>query len=424
MTPHLWKAPSVNTPVDATVTVPGSKSLTNRYLVAAALASAPSIIRSPLRSRDTELMADALRSLGTTITTDNDHEWCIAPPDTFRGSTRIDCGLAGTVMRFIPPLAALAIGPVRIDGDKQAYGRPMSPVIDGLTQLGVNVQEETPGHLPFTVEGTGHVRGGVIEIDASASSQFVSGLLLAGARFDHGLTIRHSGGAVPSLPHIAMTIDVLRSRGVIVDQPSAASWQVLPGTIEPAEVTVEPDLSNAGPFLAAAMVTGGCVRIPSWPQHTTQAGDALRAILANMGADISLTNSHLAVHGGDEIRGLNANLHEIGELAPTIAALAALASTPSTLSGIGHLRGHETDRLAALTTELNRLGGNVEEGPDFLHITPAPLHSGTWRSYADHRMATAGAILGLAVPGVLVEDIATTAKTLPDFPHMWTKMLR
>ncbi|NMR20814.1 3-phosphoshikimate 1-carboxyvinyltransferase [Cellulomonas fimi] len=420
-----WPAPAAAGPLDATVEVPGSKSLTNRYLVLASLADGPGRLRGALRSRDTVLMAEALAALGVAIEPADDvpSDWRVTP-GTLRGPATIDCGLAGTVMRFLPAVAALADGPVRFDGDEGARARPMAPVLTALAALGVGIPEQAPGgYLPFTVAGRGAVRGGQVDVDASGSSQFVSGLLLAAARFEQGLTLRHTGATLPSLPHIDMTVQVLREAGVEVDDSRPTIWRVEPGPIRARDVRVEPDLSNAGPFLAAALVVGGTVRVPGWPASTTQPGALLAGILERMGATTTLDGDVLAVSGTGVVHGLDLDLHEAGELAPTIAALAALADSPTRLRGIAHLRGHETDRLAALATEITRLGGQAEQTSDGLVITPRPLHAGTVRTYHDHRMATAGAILGLRVPGLRVEDVATTAKTLPDFVGMWHGML-
>lgn len=426
--PGDWPAPTAVGPVRAVVPVPGSKSATNRALVLAALASERSVLRSALDARDTRLMVDALAALGVALE--------VAAPDAvgnvditvtpgpLTGPARIDVGLAGTVMRFVPPVAALASGPVAFDGDEQARHRPMTTTIHALRALGVTV---TGDGLPFTVEATGHVAGGRLTIDASSSSQFVSALLLAGARFDEGLALTHAGPPVPSAPHIEMTVAMLRERGVHV-QADGTSWHVLPGPIAGIDAVIEPDLSNAAPFLAAAMATRGSVTIPHWPTTTTQPGDALRDLLARMGASIELrTDAHgitsLTVAMDGPIHGIDADLGEVGELTPTLAALAALAHEPSRLRGIAHLRGHETDRLAALATELSRIGCRAEETPDGLVIEPGDLRPARFRTYADHRMATAGAIIGLVVPGVIVEDVATTEKTIPDFPGRWGRML-
>lgn len=423
-----WPAPVPLAPVEASVTVPGSKSLTNRYLVLAALAGDTSRLRRPLRSRDTLLMADALRVLGAVITDhagddDSDDDWVIEP-GPIRGGGHIDCGLAGTVMRFLPPVAALADGPVSFDGDPHARKRPMGAVLEALESLGVAIDDDGRRALPFTVEGTGAVTGGLVRLDASASSQFISAMLLAAARYDDGLTVVHDGKPVPSEPHVTMTVEVLRDAGVDVDDSEPNHWRVEPSAIHALDVQVEPDLSNAAPFLAAAMVTGGRVHIPGWPQHTTQAGDHLRDILDAMGGEVSLTRDGLTVVGPEQILGVDLDLHDAGELTPVVAALAALAESPSWLRGIAHLRGHETDRLEALATEIDRLGGQAEVLDDGLHITPRPLHPAVVHTYDDHRMAMAAAVLGLAVPGLQIENVETVAKTLPTFTTMWHDMLQ
>jgi 3-phosphoshikimate 1-carboxyvinyltransferase len=404
----------------ATVELPGSKSLTNRELVLSALAEDPSEIVDPLISRDTKLMMAALEKLGARFEQSGNR--LLVTPGTSDEDSSIDCGLAGTVMRFVPPLAALSKGRIEFDGDAAARRRPMITTIDSLEKLGVSVEYERKA-LPFTVLGSGEVSGGELEIDASASSQFVSGLLLSAARFQNGLTLTHSGAHLPSMPHIEMTLATLRNRGVEVDQISEATWRVKPGEISGSEVQIEPDLSNAGPFLAAALVANGTVSIPNWPEKTTQVGSQFVDLLARMGAEISLSGGTLTVSGTGTISGIDVDLGEAGELTPAIAALAALASTPSRLSGIAHLRGHETDRIAALVAEINGLGGVASELEDGIAISPADLTGGLWHSYEDHRMATAGAIIGLKVSGVEIDDIATTSKTLPDFAGMWEKML-
>jgi 3-phosphoshikimate 1-carboxyvinyltransferase len=416
----LWAAPVATEPVDAVVAVPGSKSATNRALVLAALADSPSLLRRPLRARDTELMAGALRSLGTSVT-DSGVDWAIEPV-ALRGGTDVDCGLAGTVMRFVPPVAALADGDVRFDGDPRSHERPMRPLVESLRALGVDIDDAGRATLPFVVRGHGSVKGGTVSLDASASSQFVSGLLLAAPRFDEGIEVRHLGEPVPSAPHLRMSVAMLRAAGATVDDATPDVWRVAPGRLRRGDLVIEPDLSNAAPFLAAAMVSGGRTTIPDWPTSTTQAGDALRDLLAAMGATVALDANGLTVTGGT-IGGIDADLHEVGELTPTIAALAALARTPSRLRGIAHLRGHETDRLAALVASLGALGGDVRETEDGLEIRPVPLHAGVFETYDDHRMATAGAVLGLVVPGVEVVDVATTGKTLPDFVGQWLRML-
>jgi len=414
-----WHAPT-STGFLATVVLPGSKSLTNRELVLSALATSSTRLISPLMSRDSRLMIQALEALGTEFLWDGAD--LVVTPGTLAGPATIDCGLAGTVMRFLPPLSLLATGEISFDGDSGARTRPMHTTIESLRALGANIAAEQPS-LPFTVTGLGQVEGGELEIDASDSSQFVSGLLLSAPRFKNGLSLTHVGDHLPSMPHIEMTLATLRSRGVSARAESDTHWVVEPGPIAGGEVVIEPDLSNAGPFLAAAMVASGQVKIPHWPETTTQVGFHYLDILSKMGAQVELTNGTLTVVGSGSIRGIDIDLSAAGELTPTIAGLCALAETRSTLTGIRHLRGHETDRLAALATEINNLGGKVTELEDGLVIDPAPLHAGLWHSYHDHRMATTGAIIGLAVPGVEVENIETTSKTMPEFASMWLQML-
>lgn len=416
-----WRAPSPSHPVRATVQVPGSKSLTNRALVLSALADRPSVVRNALRSRDTELMSSALRVLGAGLDTTGD-DWTVTPI-TGAGGGEIDCGLAGTVMRFVPPAAALVTGDVRFDGDAHARTRPMGAILGALRDLGVDVRDDGRGSLPFTVRGTGRVRGGDVTLDASASSQFVSALLMAGARYDGGVVVRHEGPPVPSRPHLDMTVAALRERGVEVDDSQTDVWRVSPGAIRARDVTVEPDLSNAAPFLAAAAATGGEVTVLGWPATTTQPGAVLRQVLGLTGCTTELDDRGLTLRGPARLAGLDLDMREIGELAPAVAALCALAETPSRLRGLAHVRGHETDRLAALTRELTTLGGDVVEHEDGLDITPAPLRGGRFATYDDHRMVHAAAIIGLRVPGVLVEGAGTTAKTFPGFERVWESVV-
>ncbi|MCQ4042874.1 3-phosphoshikimate 1-carboxyvinyltransferase [Streptantibioticus rubrisoli] len=429
-----WPAPTASGAVDANVTVPGSKSVTNRALVLAALASEPGWLRRPLRSRDTLLMAEALRALGVGIeevvsssaSSTAGEAWRVIPAG-LHGPARVDVGNAGTVMRFLPPVAALADGPVTFDGDPRSHERPLHGVIDALRALGARIDDEGRGALPMTVHGSGSLAGGRVNVDASSSSQFISALLLSAPRFNQGVELRHTGATLPSLPHIRMTVDMLRLAGAKVDSPEGGGepnvWRVDPSALLGRDLTIEPDLSNAAPFLAAALVTGGRVTVPDWPTHTTQPGDALREIFTRMGGKYTLDERGLTFTGTGRIQGIDADLHEVGELTPVIAAVAALADSESVLRGIAHLRLHETDRLAALAKELNELGGDVTETEDGLRIRPRTLRGGVFHTYEDHRLATAAAVLGLVVEGVLVENVATTAKTLPDFPQLWAGML-
>lgn len=421
MPSDLWRAPTPVRPVRANARVPGSKSLTNRALLLAALADGPTEVRHALRSRDTELMAAALRAIGASVDSSSD-DWRVTPLSG-GGDAEVDCGLAGTVMRFVPPVAALLDGSVRFDGDAHARTRPMSAMLTALRDLGVEIEDHGRGRLPFTVHGHGRVPGGEVTLDASASSQFVSALLLSGTRYEAGVTVRHVGPPIPSRPHLDMTVEVLRERGVVVDDSEPDVWRVSPGAIEAVDVTVEPDLSNAAPFLAAAVATAGEITVPAWPRTTTQPGAVLPHVLAAMGATSELDQSGLTLRGTGRVLGLDLDMREIGELAPAVAALCTVAETPSRLRGLAHIRGHETDRLAALTRELSALGAEVVEHDDGLDIGPAPMHGGRFATYDDHRMVHAAAIVGLRVPGVLVENAGTTAKTFPGFEHAWESMV-
>jgi 3-phosphoshikimate 1-carboxyvinyltransferase len=416
---EVWTTPHRSTPVDAVVALPGSKSLTARALVLAALADGPSRLVRPLRARDTALMADGLRALGVEVADDGE-DWLVTPRE-LRGPAEVDAGLAGTVLRFLPPVAALATGPVRLDGDPRLRERPNAGLITALRDLGVAIDDGGRGRAPFTVHGTGRVRGGAVTVDASESSQIVSGLLLAAARFDGGIDLALAGG-LPSMPHVEMTVESLREHGVAV-AATERGWRVAPGPIAARDEVLEPDLSNAAPFLAAALVTGGRVTVRDWPARTTQPGGQLDDLLGRMGASVERVADGLRVTGGAGVRPLVADLGAVGELTPVLAALCALADGPSRLTGIGHLRGHETDRLQALDEVLTAVGAVVEQLPDGLVITPGPRRPARLESYADHRMVHAAAVLGLAVDGVAVADPGAVSKTLPDFVDRWHGML-
>jgi 3-phosphoshikimate 1-carboxyvinyltransferase len=426
----FWSAPLADGPVDADVTLPGSKSMTNRALILAALATGPTVIERPLRSRDTLLMAEALRGLGVPVLDSNADsnadsgggpDWRVVPGG-LHGPAQIDVGLAGTVMRFVPPVAALAGGDICFDGDPRARQRPMRPLLTALRALGVDIDDGGRGGLPFVVRARGTVAGGAVTIDASGSSQLLSGLLLAAPRYDKGLEVRHEGSKVPSGPHLAMTVEMLRGLGGAVET-GENTWRVAPGPISGGRSPIEPDLSNAAPFVAAALVTGGRVTVPDWPVETTQPGDGLRALVPALGGTVSRDGDGVTVRGGDVIHGIEVDLGDVNELTCVVAALAALADGPSRLTGIAHMRGHETDRLAALVAEINALGGDARELEDGLEIRPRPLRAGVFHTYHDHRMVMAGATLGLAVPGIEVENVATVGKTMPEFTQLWTGML-
>ena len=418
---NLWAAPHRgNSPVSATLTIPGSKSVTNRALILAALCDSPSVLRRPLHSRDSALMIAGLKAIGVGIETDENGDLTITPGELY-GPAGVDVGNAGTVMRFLPPVAAMAKGIIHFDGDARSHERPLGPVIKALESLGVSIEHGSRYSLPMTINANGRLKGGTVEVDATLSSQFISALLLVAPATLEGITVKHIGTSLPSLPHIEMTIGMLREKGVEVIV-GENQWIVNPAIMHGADQVIEPDLSNAAPFMGAAMISGGTVVIRDWPQSTTQPGDELRSIFTQMGARVEFRGSDLAITG-DQIHGIDIDLHDVGELTPSIAALCVFADSPSYLRGIAHLRTHETDRLTALATEINNLGGEVIEEPSALRIIPKPLHAGVFHTYDDHRLATAGAMIGLRIPGIEVENIETTRKTLPDFPGAWAELL-
>ncbi len=429
--PLPWEAPVARSPITRAVRSPGSKSATNRALILAALADGPSLIGGALMSRDTSLMLDALRQLGVDIVVERHPKFDtldrlrLTPPSNFSAGARIDCGLAGTVMRFVPPLACFVDGETRFHGDKAAEGRPLRPLLKALATLGARF--DTIRGLPFTLTGTGTVMGDAITIDSSASSQFVSGLLMMGARCETGLTIRHVGPPVPSRPHLGMTLTMLQDRGVDAAETEPDVWRIEPGPVAAMDDWIEPDLTNLATFIAAVGITHGQATF-AWPDATTQAAEQLLAALRAFG--LTLTFQHgtsgsesTVTVSSDEITGTDIDLHEISELTCTAAALAAVASGPSRIRGVGHIRGHETDRLAALEEGLRALGADVTQTHDGLVIEPRPLRGGLFRTHADHRLAHAAALIGLVTPGVVLDDVECTTKTLPDFVGMWEGML-
>ena len=418
----MWSAPfRASKPISGAINIPGSKSVTNRALVLSTLASSPSTLRRGLRSRDTDLMIKALSSLGVKIEIAEDL-WKITPAPLM-GPAGIDVGNAGTVMRFLPPLASLAKGLISFDGDLRSHQRPLGPVIKALESLGVSIEHQGRYSLPLVINGAGYITGGEVEIDASASSQFLSSLLLVAPLMKQGLRIKNIGKSLPSKPHIEMTIAMLAQYGAVVDTSIDNQWSVEPTTLSGVDLVIEPDLSNAAVFMAAPILCGGEVIIKDWPKKTTQPGDQLRQIFSEMGGEIDFVDQGLRVRSTGHIRGIDIDLGDVGELTPVIAALASLADSPSYLRGIGHLRLHETDRLSALKNELTALGAQVLEEESALRINPKPMKAGVFHTYEDHRLATAGALIGLAVQGVEVENIETTRKTITDFPALWSQLL-
>ncbi len=422
-----WRTPAAHGPVRARLRLPGSKSITNRALVLAALSYSAAVIRGPLKARDTSLAVAALRALGCSIR-EYGTDLAVSGGLPATGPVRVDVGNAGTVLRFLPAVAALTTASAEFDGDPRARERPVGGLLVALRALGADIDDGGRAALPFTVRGSGTVRGGSVTLDASGSSQLVSGLLLAAPHFVLGAEVHHEGPPLPSLPHIEMTVRMLRAAGAEVEAGAGTRpsiWRVRSGPVNLGDFTVEPDLSNAGPFLAAALVTGGSVTVQDWPRDSLQAADAIREVLTRMGADCSLGPDGLTVTGTGTIRGIEADLRDIPELCLPLTALAALASGPSVFTGVGHTRAQETDRLAAIAKEINALGGDVAEQPDGLTVRPRPLRAGghAFDSYDDHRMVMAAAVLGLAVPGIEVLNAATVGKTFPDFTALWAELV-
>ena len=400
--------------------MPGSKSMTARALVLGTLSDGPSVVSNGLEARDSALMRQAVSTLGATVT-QSESGWRIEPAGhEVAPQSTIDCGLSGTVMRFVPGIASLTSTEATFVGDAQAGHRPVAPVLDALRQLGVDV--DAAQSLPFVVRGAGRAPGGACEIDASASSQFVSGVLLPAARFADGATVTNIGPPVPNRPHLAMTTRMLVRHGVEVGA-QGESWSVASGSISAHDWAIEPDLSNAVPFFAAAMLTGGRVSVPHLAEDSVQPVDDVGELLQQLGADVALGAAGMTVTGTGRVAGGTLDLRNLGELTPAVVALAMTADAPTTIKGVGYLRGHETDRLAALSAEAERVGGLVSIRDDELVVTPRRLHPAVWHSYRDHRMATAGAIVGLVVPGMQVDDIESTSKTFPTFPELWLQLL-
>lgn len=448
-TERYWAAPKLRNDLDREVVVPGSKSATARALVVAGLSDGPSTIVGGLDARDTQLMRDGLRALGVRIHASflagapadesfgdsadaaplASAVWRVTPPEQFTSTGDIDCGLAGTVLRFLLPVAAMARGRTYLHGDPAMSARPIRPLLDALIDIGADIPEDAAG-LPLTLTGRPDLPGGPVMVDASSSSQFISGLLLSAARFREGMDLRHVGSTLPSLPHIQMTVDILREHGVRIEQPGPARWIVSPGPIRAGDIAIEPDLSTAAPFLCAALLTDGTVRVPHWPVRTNQPGALLLPLLEQLGARVELqaapgaSSGTLVVSGPGhwDLPGFDIDLADASELTPVVSVLAALANGSSRIRGVAHIRGHETDRLQALEDNFAALGAEVRQTADGLEFRPAVLHGGPWGAYADHRLAQVGALLGLVVSGVMIDDIDCTSKTMPTFPAVWWEL--
>ena len=412
----------------ATLRLPGSKSISNRALMLAALSDSPAALRGVLKARDTSLAIAALRVLGCSLE-EYGTDLAVSSGSIAAGSSvSVDVGNAGTVMRFLPAVAALSAASVAFDGDPRARERPIGALLGALRTLGVSIDDGGRGALPFTIDGSGSVRGGAVTLDASGSSQLVSGLLLAAARFDLGIEVHHEGPPVPSLPHIEMTVRMIAGAGADVEVGAGGTTGLLARPARPARPR---GLHRRARPVQRGTVPGGGAghrrlgHDQDWPSDSLQPAGAILDVLTRMGGAVSSGPEGLTVTGSGVINPIVADLRDVPELCLPLTSVAALASGPSTFTGVGHTRLQETDRLAAITKEINALGGDVTELPDSLTIRPRPLRAEpghVFESYDDHRMVMAAAVLGLAVPGIEVTNVATVGKTFPDFTALWGEL--
>ena len=407
----------LDAPPDAVVRLPGSKSITNRALVCAALASGETTLAGALFADDTEAMTEAVRSLGADVSC-HPEEALVRVRGTdgtvgASGGTVIDARMSGTTGRFLAPVAALSQHQVTIDGHAQLRARPFGDLVDALRGLGVAVDSPSGGDgLPLRVRGP--LRSGEATVAADRSSQFLSGLMLAGPLVPGGLTLRVDGRAV-SRSYVEMTAAVMRSFGAVVELASDAVRVEGGRYSSPGRFVVEPDASSASYFWAAAAVTGGTVRVDGLGADSIQ-GDARFAwLLEAMGASVATADGCTQVTGG-ALRGIDVDLCDMSDTAPTLAVVASLADSPTTVEGIGFVRGKESDRIAAVVTELRRCGVHARELADGFAVEPgAALAGARIRTYDDHRVAMAFAVLGLVVPGIRIENPGCVAKTFPGF---------
>lgn len=405
-------------PVNGTVTVPGSKSLTNRALVIAALATGRSTLHGALFSDDTEACMDGLARLGIDISSDPS-----AARVTVTGAggripavtAELDVRYSGTTARFLTAVAAAGRGIYRFDGAQPMRERPMGDLPAVLSATGARFRFlGEPDHLPFELQAT-ELPAGRIEINATQSSQPVSALLLC-APAATGATTIIVRGAVPSEPFIDMSVRIMREFGVDVSRPQPGVFEIAAGSgYRGRTYDVEPDASNSSYFMAAAALTGGTVCVRGLSADSAQGDIACAAILKRMGCRVRQDTAGITVTGPKRLRGVDLDLNAVSDLTPTFAAIAPFTDSPVTIRNVAHTRLQETDRIAALATELTRLGATVEEHADGLRIEPSALAPAPIRTYEDHRMAMAFAVTGLRVPGLTIRDPGCVAKTFPDF---------
>jgi 3-phosphoshikimate 1-carboxyvinyltransferase len=407
-------------PPSAAVHVPGSKSITNRALVLAALTSSPNgcSLEGTLHSEDTEVMIKALEKLGFAVEVGNVGGVHVGRPQRSRiiPTTEADLfvGNSGTTIRFLTAMVSLGSGSYRLDGVPRMRERPIGDLLDGLRQLGVRAYSEGPnGFPPVVVEANG-IPGGPVRIKGDVSSQFLSALLMAAPLAQHETTIEVIGPLV-SQPYVAMTVALMRQFGARVACEVPSLFRIpARQTYRKTFFAIEPDASAASYFFAAAAITGGRVTVLGIPEKSLQGDVAFVDVLAAMGCRVERCSSGITVHGRP-LRGIDVDMSAISDTVLTLAAVACFADGATIIRNVGHIRHKETDRLAALAAELRKLGAEVEERPDGLTITPRPLHGAALETYNDHRMAMSMALVGLRVPGVVLRSPGCVVKTYPDF---------
>lgn len=418
--PEIEIAP-LDHPPDANIRVPGSKSVTNRVLLVAALAEGRSRVHNPLFSDDSFHLMRALVELGFDVRADGGatveiegHAGRIP-----RSDVDLFVGNAGTVARFLPPALALGDGPYRVDGEPRMRERPVRELIEALRDLGAEVAYTAQdGHFPLEIAGGG-IRGGATTVPGAKSSQFLSGLLLASPYAHEPVTLNVQGDLV-SRPYVGMTLDVMKAFGAEPSVPDPSTFHIDGGRYLAREYAVEPDASAASYFMAAAAVTGGRVKIVGLGNASNQGDLQFAEVLREMGCHVDLTHHHVEVHGPDTLRGATVDMSDFSDTMMSLAAIAPFATTPTHISGIAHTRLQETDRVSAVAAELARLGVPVNETHDSLHIIPKrdgtrSVRPALVRTYGDHRMAMAFAVTGLAAQGVRISEPACVTKTFPRF---------
>jgi 3-phosphoshikimate 1-carboxyvinyltransferase len=421
----------LDAPPDVTLDVPGSKSITNRALVAAALAEGTSTLEGILLADDTEAMLAALAALGIEIAVDQQQRRAtvvgaggVVPP----APADVDVRLSGTTARFLAPLLALGRGPYLLDGAPPFRLRPMGPVLAAVEELGATVEPRgAPGHLPVVLRGSasvdGRAPGGTVRVAGDVSSQFLSGLLLAGPVTRDGLTIELTTPLV-SVPYVELTLDTLATFGARVERPDERTFVVAPSGYRATATTIEPDASAASYLLAAAAITGGRVRVRGLTETARQGDAGFAQVLAAMGAEVTVDATGTEVRGTGHLRGITVDLGPMSDTAQTLAAVAVFAAGPTRVTGIGFIRAKETDRIAAVVTELRRLGIRAEEEPDGFIVHPGTPTPGTVHTYDDHRMAMSFSLLGLREPGIAIADPGCVAKTFPSFFEVLEQLRR